>query len=225
MRSCIWSFEAGSSRPTDEEQDMSTGTGTTTVQESKSSSWRTVDVVVAAVLAVAFGVVFWAWNQLWAATGPAFSAFPPLQGFMYGIWLLPGVLGALIIRKPGAALFTELVAAVVSAFLGNQWGLTVIWYGLLQGAAPELVFLLRRYRTFSLPTAAVAAAAAGLCAAVLDIVYYYASWSGSWMTTYSALVALSAAVIAGGGAWLLVRLLAPTGVLAPFRSGREQAAV
>ena len=34
-----------------------------------------------------------------------------------------------------------------------------------------------------------------------------------------------AALIAGVGSWLLVRALAPTGVLAPFPSGREQSAV
>ncbi|MCU1672068.1 MAG: rane protein [Frankiales bacterium] len=196
-----------------------------TTTSTKSTTWRTVDIVVAAVLAVAFGVVFWAWNQLYAAVSPAFTGLPPLQGLMYGIWLLPGVLGAMIIRKPGAALFTELVAAIVSALLGNQWGLTVIWYGLLQGGASELVFLLRGYRRWTLPTALLAGAAAGVAAAVLDIVYYYPDWSTAWMTTYGVLVALSAAVVAGVGAWLLVRALAPTGVLAPFRSGSEQAAV
>lgn len=201
---------------------MSTTTTTTATTSTKSSTWRTVDIVVAAVIAVAFGVVFWAWNQLWAAASPAFSGLPPLQGVMYGVWLLPGVLGAMIIRKPGAAIFTELVAAIVSALLGNQWGLTVIWYGLLQGGAAEAVFLLRRYRSWSLPTAVVAGAAAGCGAAFLDIVYYYPDWSTAWMTTYSVFVAASAAIIAGVGAWLLVRALAPTGVLGPFQSGREQ---
>ena len=195
------------------------------MSSSSSRTWRTVDVVVAAVLAVAFGVVFWAWNQLWASTGAAFAGFPPGQAVMYGMWLLPGVLGALIIRKPGAALYTELVAAFVSALLGDQWGTSVIWYGLLEGAAPELVFLLRRYRSFSLPTALVAAVAAGITAAVLDIVFYYDAWSAGWDITYIVLVAASSAVIAGLGSWLLVRLLAPTGVLQPFRSGREQALV
>ena len=55
-------------------------------------TWRTVDIVVAAVLAVAFGVVFWAWGNLWNTTSGAFTAFPPAQAFMYGIWLVPGVL-------------------------------------------------------------------------------------------------------------------------------------
>ena len=44
-----------------------------------ASGWRTVDLVVTAVLGVAFGVVFWAWNALWAAATPAFLAIPPAQ--------------------------------------------------------------------------------------------------------------------------------------------------
>ena len=191
----------------------------------RASSWRTVDIVVAAVIAVAFGVVFWAWNLLWGVVGPAFAAFPPAQGFMYGVWLLPGVLGALVIRKPGAAVFTELVAAVVSALLGNQWGLTVVWYGLLEGLAPELVFAATRYRSWRLSTALVAGAAAGLVAAGLDVAFYYPEWPAGWVAVYAALLAASAGVIAGAGSWLLVRALAPTGVLAPFPSGREQTAV
>ena len=191
----------------------------------RNNTWRTVDIVVAAVIAVAFGVVFWAWNQAWAATSSVFSGFPPLQGLMYGVWLLPAVLGALVIRKPGAAVFTELVAAIVSSLLGSQWGLMVVWYGLLQGGAAEAVFLLRGYRSWSVPTAVVAGGAAGTAAAILDLVYYYADWSTGWMTTYTITVAASAAVIAGLGAYLLVRALAGTGVLSPFRSGREQAAV
>ena len=37
------------------------------------SGWRVVDIVVAAVLAVAFGAVFQGWNLLWSAAGPASS--------------------------------------------------------------------------------------------------------------------------------------------------------
>jgi len=201
----------------------SSGAGTR--PDVATGSWRTVDVVVAAVIAVAFGVVFWAWNLLYAATGSAFAFLPPLQGVMYGVWLLPGVLGALVIRKPGAAVFTELVAAIVSALLGNQWGVTVVYYGLLEGIAPELVFLATRYRRWGLPTALLAGAAAGLAAVVLDVVLYYSDWSASWIGVYAVLVVASAAAVAGAGGWLLVRSLARTGVLAPFASGREQRAV
>ena len=83
--------------------------------------------------AVAFGVVFWAWGNLWNAVQPAFTGFPPGQGFMYGVWLMPGVLGALVIRKRGAAVYVELVASIVSALLGTSWGLYVVAYGLVAG--------------------------------------------------------------------------------------------
>ena len=75
------------------------------------------------------------------------------------------------------------------------------------------------------PTAAVAGAVAGLAAVVLDVVLYYPDWSAGWVATYAVVVAASSALIAGVGSWLLVRALAPTGVLAPFPSGREQAPV
>src|SRR3954447_9001756 len=99
--------------------------------------WRTVDIVVTAVLGVAFGVVFWAWNLLWVGTGAAFTAFPPAQAVMYGVWLIPAVLALLIVRKPGAGLFAELMAALVSALLGSSWGWSVVLYGLLEGLAGE----------------------------------------------------------------------------------------
>ena len=187
--------------------------------------WRTVDIVVASSIAVAFGVVFWAWGQLWNTTSTAFAGFPPAQGFMYGVWLLPGVLGALVIRKPGAAIYTMVVASLVSAFLGTPWGLQVVLYGLVEGAAPELVFAFLAYSSWRLPTAVAAGAVAGASAAMLDIVFYYPTWSGQWQLVYTGLLMASSAVIAGVGGWLLVRALAGTGVLAPFGSGREQTSV
>jgi len=144
---------------------------------------------------------------------------------MYGVWLLPGVLAALVVRKPGAAVYTMVVASLVSALLGTPWGLQVVVYGLVEGAAPELVFAFLGYASWRLPTAVVAGAVAGASAALLDIVFYYPAWSGPWQLTYTALLVLSSAVIAGLGAWLLVRQLAATGVLAPFPAGREQRAV
>ena len=189
------------------------------------TSWRTVDIVVASSIAAAFGVIFWAWGQLWNTAQPAFTGFPPAQGFMYGVWLLPGVLGALIIRKPGAAIYTELVASIISAFLGTAWGLQVVLYGLVEGAAPELVFAFLLYRSWRLPAALAAGAVAGVAAALLDLAFYYTDWSAGWQLSYTLLLAASSLVVAGAGSWLLVRALAKTGVLAPFASGRDQVLV
>jgi energy-coupling factor transport system substrate-specific component len=186
-------------------------------------SWRTVDIVVTAVLAVAFGVVFWAWGLLWAALDPAFKAFPPGQAFMYGIWLVPGVLAMLVVRKPGAAVFAMIVAATVSALLGSQWGTQVIWYGVIEGLAPELVFLAFGYRRFTLPVAVIAAGAAGRATFCLDWFYYYGGvWTAGWLTAFAVVLIASSVLIAGLGSWLLVQRMAATGVLDAFPSGTER---
>ena len=69
--------------------------------------WRGVDLITAAMLAVAFGVMFWGFDTLvYPFLSVATTGFPPLGELMLGIWLIPAVVGALVIRRPGAALFT-----------------------------------------------------------------------------------------------------------------------
>lgn len=197
-------------------------TSTTSTGRATPGGWSTAEIVVVATLAVAFGVVFWAWNLLWAATGGAFAALPPVQGLMYGVWLVPGVLAGLVVNRPGAAFYAATVAALVSALLGSQWGLVAVVYGVVQGAAPELVFAVRGYRRPGLPTAMLAAAATGLGALMLDLVLYYPTWAAGWKWLYAGTLLTSAVVVAGIGSWLLRRALQATGVLSalPTASGR-----
>jgi energy-coupling factor transport system permease protein len=183
--------------------------------------WRTVDIVVTAILGVAFGVVFWAWNLLWAATGAAFAVFPPAQAFMYGVWLLPAVLAPLIVRKPGAGFFAELVAAILSALMGSSWGSIILLYGLLQGLAGELGYAVFGWRRFGWPQALLSSVLAGAMAAALDLVYYYPSWAGGWKVTYLVVVVASTLIVAGLGGTALVRALARTGALSSFAAGRQ----
>jgi energy-coupling factor transport system substrate-specific component len=181
--------------------------------------WRTVDIVVAAVLAVAFGAVFQAWNVLWEATT---WVLPPVRGIIYGTWMLPAVLVPLVLRRPGAALLAETVAAAAEVLFGAQWGLVLVVYGLTQGAAAELIFAFGLYQRWGLIAAMAAGGAAGVAGALLDLAFYYPEWSVDWMLLYTGLVAASSALIAGLGGWLLVRALARTGVLGAFPVGREQ---
>jgi energy-coupling factor transport system permease protein len=190
-----------------------------------SNRWRTVDIVVAAVLAVAFGVVFWAWDHLYNGPWSGVFTFKPAAALIYGVWFLPAVVGPLVIRKPGAAIFTEAVAALVSALLGTPWGLFVLVYGLFQGAAGELAFALTGYRSFRLPTAALAGAFAGGAAVLLDLFAYYPDWSAGWKWAYAGILIGSATLIAGVGGWALTQAIAQTGALDRFAAGRERATV
>ncbi|ASW57907.1 hypothetical protein CIK06_21930 [Plantactinospora sp. KBS50] len=189
-----------------------------------TNRWRTVDIVVAAVLGVAFGIVFWAWGLLW--NGPADAIPLPGRALLYGVWLVPAVLGALVIRKPGAAFFTLTVAALVSVALGTNWGWTLVVQGPLEAAAGELAFALFGYRVYRLPVALLSAALAGFAASLYDLFVWYpgTAW-GSFGIPYLALTVLSSVVVAGFGAVALTRALADTGVLDRFPAGREQAAV
>ena len=189
---------------------------------SRDLTWRTVDIVVAAALAVAFGVVFWAWNSVWEATKPVFVAVTPAQYIISGVWLIPAVLGGLIIRKPGASLFTELVAATVSAILGSQWGLDTLLSGAIQGAAAEFVFGATLYGRWSLGVAIAAAAAAAVGEWLHDMPVYYATLDLGQQLVIGVFMLLSAVIIAGVGSWFLMRSLVQTGVLAQFASGRAQ---
>lgn len=187
--------------------------------------WRVVDIVVAAVLGVAAGVVFLAWNFGYEVPGTALKlALPGSQGLLNGVWLFAGVLGGIIIRKPGAALFTELVAASVSALMGNQWGgFLTLQAGFVQGLGAELVLALFLYRRFGLEVAVLAGAAAGLFGAVNDLVLWYAGADTTFTVAYLATSVVSGAVLAGLLSWLLARGIARTGALDRFAAGRESA--
>jgi energy-coupling factor transport system substrate-specific component len=203
--------------------DVSTGIShTANRSDDATDGWSTVEIVVTAALAVAFGVVFWAWNLMWTATGGVFAALPPVQGLMYGVWLAPGVLAGLVVGRRGAAFFAAFLAAALSAVLGSQWGLVALVYGAVQGAAPELVFALRGYRRPGLVTAMLAAAATGVAALGLDLVLYYPTWSAGWKWLYAATVVVSAVVVAGVGSWLLTRALRATGVLSALPASHQR---
>jgi energy-coupling factor transport system permease protein len=183
--------------------------------------WRVVDIVVASVLAVAAGLVFVLWNIASnPISAPLSALLPGLQALAGGGWLFAGVLTALVIRKPGAALFGELVAATVSALVGNQWGVLTIESGLVQGLGAELVFALFLYRRWNLPVAMLAGAVAGIALAVNDLILWYPGSATAFATVYVVSAVVSGALIAGLLSWFVVKGLAKTGALSRFDSGR-----
>lgn len=191
---------------------------------STGNRWRTLDIVIASTLSVAFGVIFWAWGLLW--NGPADAIPLPGRAFLYGVWLVPAVLGALVIRKPGAAFYTLTLAALVSVALGTSWGWTLVVQGPIEALAAELAFAAFAYRVYRLPVSLLAATLAGLAAAIYDIFVWYpdTAW-GSFRLPYVLITAASSLVVAGLGSIALTRALAQTGVLDRFPAGRERATV
>lgn len=178
--------------------------------------WRVVEIVIASVLGVTGGLFLWVVAQAWNTVTAPLSFFPPASAILAGLWLVPGVLGGLVIRRPGAAVYVELVAAVVEALLGNSWGFATVWYGLIEGLGAEFVLALLLYRAFGLPAALLTGAGAGVAVGLLDSFVYYPEFSASYITAYVVLAVISGAVIAGAGCWALTRALDRAGALAPL---------
>ncbi|GAA1923765.1 ECF transporter S component [Microbacterium aoyamense] len=184
--------------------------------------WRVVDIVVASVIGVASGVLFWLWGLAWPGLDTALSFTPGLSGLLAGGWLFAGVLGGLVVRKPGAALYAEVVAAVVSMALGTQWAfLTLVW-GVVQGLAAELGFAVFAYANWRLVAALVSGAFAGVAVALLDTNFSsVAALSAEARAVYFVSAVVSGILIAGLLSWVVVRALAATGALDRFAAGRE----
>ncbi|WP_420897202.1 ECF transporter S component [Bifidobacterium dolichotidis] len=190
--------------------------------------WRVVDIAVASVIGVASALIYWvAAIATYAPWGVLEAILPGLAGIVNGLWLFAGPLAAVIIRKPGAALYAEVVAGVLEALLGNQWGgIGTLIIALAQGAGAELAFACFKYRKWNLPTMLLSGALAGV-----------GSWAYSFLTNLQAVdvassygivylvtSVISGMLIAGVAMWYLFTAIARTGALDQFSSGREQRA-
>lgn len=187
---------------------------------ARSTRWRPVDIVVASVLGVVGGLLFLLWNVTGQPALSALALYPPLGALLDGVYLLPGVLVALVVRKPGAAVYGELLAAVVEALLGSHWGLSVLYYGLVQGIGAEIAFLVTRYRRWTLPVALLSGAGAGLAQGLLNLFLYYPGLTPVTQVLYVGAEVLSGAVVAGLLSWLVLGGLQRSGALSGMASGR-----
>lgn len=186
--------------------------------------WRVNEIVIAAVIAVACAVIFWIWD---IAVGPAAKtalvAAPEFRPIVAGAWLLGGTLGGLLIRKPGAALFGEIVAAFISVlFTGGAWSGEILISGIIQGIGAEIVFAAFGYRRWNAAIAVLAGALSGLFMGGSEILIYYPDMEPVKAVTYVVCSVVSGAVIAGFLAWILVQNLAKTGVLSSLASGNTR---
>lgn len=175
--------------------------------------WRVRDIVTASVLGVATGLLFAVWNVVNSPIlDPLGALIPGLSALGHGVWLLGGLLTALVVRKPGAAFYGEVVAATVSALIGNQWGVITLVYGAVQGLGAEIIFALFLYRAWSIVPALLAGAGSGVAMAVLDLTLYYPAADTLFTTVYATASVVSGVLIAGFGGYLLAAALRRAGV-------------
>ncbi|MFT8593802.1 MAG: ECF transporter S component [Bifidobacterium sp.] len=199
---------------------------TSAIQKTSHPSlrWRVVDIAVASVIGVVSSLIFWAAALLWNVIGtPMESVIPGLSGLLNGLWLFAGPLAAIIVRKPGAAVYAEVVAAVLEAILGNAWGISTLYIGLVQGAMAEIAFLIFMYRSWNLAVSALSGLLAGIgCWGYTFFTNLQAiDWGGSYGFINLLTTIISGVVVAGVLMWNLYIAIARTGALDRFASGRD----
>ena len=116
--------------------------------------------MTAALIGVVFGVAYWGWSSAYTALVHAARQLHSARavGLLGGPWLIAGVVAGLVVRRPGAALFAEMLAAAVAALIGNEWGWATLISGGLQGLGVEVALAIFLFRRFGWPVAVLGGA-------------------------------------------------------------------
>ncbi|UTR13692.1 ECF transporter S component [Salipaludibacillus sp. LMS25] len=188
--------------------------------------WKLKEIVLMSIFGVVFGLIY----LMFFLVGQGLSNFLTPFGLapfgyevIFGIWFIVSIIAAYVIRKPGAAFFSELIAGTVEVLIGSPSGPALIITAAIQGIGAEIVFLATRYRNFSLHILILA----GMSAAVFSFAW---SWFSSGMAalTPGLIVAtlvvrvLSGALLAGVLGKYISDQLAETGVLQGYALGKER---
>jgi len=184
-------------------------------------AWRTRDIIMVATVGVIFGYLFTFWNMLWDALKPLFLFFPPARHIIYGFWLIPAVLATYIVRKPGAGLFAEFIAAFVSLPVA-KWGLDVLISGLVQGIGSEIIFGITLWKNYKIPVLMLAGAASAFAAWIHDWIMWYGGTEPRLLGAMLVFIIISGVFLTGLGSKYIGDSLNATGVLSGFPIAKEK---
>jgi energy-coupling factor transport system substrate-specific component len=179
---------------------------------TRSYAWTLREILIAAVLGAVFAVLYLAWVQVWLVAQAAFGVLA--MDAMMGFWFIVSIIAAAIIRKPGAALLCETLAAGVEVLLGSPAGLMLLVSGAIQGAGAELVFAATRWRTYSLPVLMLAGVGSAIFSfAYTWVLFGYGALSPTLLVVMFVVRCLSGALLGGLLGQVATEALYRTGVL------------
>ncbi|MCK9191082.1 MAG: ECF transporter S component [Sphaerochaetaceae bacterium] len=188
-------------------------------------NWKLKDVLMMGIISVLFGVIYlgctYAGGILSGVLTPMGLSALGYEPF-YGIYFMAGAFGVYVMRKPGAGIISEMLAAIIECLLGNYFGPIIILSGLVQGIGIELLIALFRYKKFSYPTMI----AASVICSVLTLLYNlvvsgYNQIAVPVLLLMLAVRIISAIIFSGVLTKLVCDRLAKAGVLRGYAVGKE----
>ena len=189
--------------------------------------WILHEVIFVAMLCIVFGVVYLAGVYLASFLSTALTPFglaPLANEIVFGVWFMASTLAAYILQKPGVAIVSEVLAALIEVLMGNMYGPMVIVAGIIQGAGGEIVFAGWRYKRFDALTMNLAAV--GCC--ITSFLWSFVR-SGYGLLSVKLLIVMflirlvSSVLFAGILCKLMGDGLAKTGLLKSYALGRAHA--
>ena len=184
-------------------------------------SWKLKEVVLMSLFSVVFGIVY----LLFLHVGNIWAGFigPIAYEWIFGIWFIVSIICMYIIRKPGAAVISETIAAAIEVLLGNAVGPRLILAGVVQGLGAEAAFAATRYKRFDIWVLMLA----GVGASVFSFAYGYFLGGFTVFSTGYVLLMLgirivSGALLAGVGGKVVVDGLLATGSLRGYAITRTK---
>ena len=189
----------------------------------ENSVWTLRETLIIAVLGAVFGVLYLGWVQVWLILQAIFG--PVTMDVVMGFWFINSIIAAAIIRKPGVALVSNMLAAAVQIMLGSPAGLLLLLTGFVQGMGAELVFAANRYRRWTLPVLMAAGVGAAMASFAYTWVRFdYGSLAPGLLVAMFALRCTSGALLGGLMGHVITNALFKTGVLSGLKIDHDRRA-
>lgn len=190
-----------------------------------TNQWKLKEIVLMSILGVVFGIIYLAFFLVGQGIQNILAPFglaPFGYEIIFGIWFIVSIVAAYIIRKPGVAFTSEVIAGVTQVLLGTAAGPGLILTAAVQGVGAELIFAVTKWKDYRLRVLIFS----GISAAVISFIWHL-FYSGNialapWIIIATLVVRIiSGALLAGVlGKWISDSL-AKTGVLRGYALGKE----
>ncbi|MDO7908276.1 ECF transporter S component [Paenibacillus sp. JX-17] len=184
-------------------------------------AFTTLDIVLMAMLATANGAMTFYLSVVNKALNSLGG--PIATSTITGLYMVYGLLAYYIIRKPGTAVITYALGAVVQSFIGTAYGITsVIAAAACYMVVAELVFALLRYRVWNRFIMMIAGAAlVPIWFLIAARLFGYMEWGWNVLLIALAVRIVSGAVLCGLVSKLLGDALVKTGLLRRFAASTQ----
>lgn len=187
--------------------------------------WRVADIALGAALSAVFGVILCGYGLVFIPIIRTLNAavLPGFASITHGVWYLSGTLAVLLIRKPGSAVYVNVVAAFVQVLLGSPFNIrdTVV-SALLQGVFAEIPFLIAKYRKFNLTLSVLSGLLVAFEYGVFLSFTKYQGKAPTYITIHMITELVSGLLLSGVLVWFVYLALRATGALDNFASGRTE---